>query len=311
MWFIFFAILVVRVSPFVSSLSHASNINFPSFIQQKSLTASNIGITNSDVVVQLSEFNTPPNQTFMSITTNPVAKETKLPNDIIKGSCASLELDSLCYLTDRISYNIELQLLLSKGQQASVISYLHRLRCENIVLNVDTIHILISDSFLRKDTSNVEQLFQEYFQSRILIPTSRTFNILMEGYRILRDEIKVYYYRDCFRYFNVPLDSYSYSTLIRVAKTPAAVTNIINVADSRKSLSSPLLRCAIESLGKLGDPWGAVIVAGRMLTISNTPNKYNNYDEDSFNRFDDSYRKSLGYSSVYDCRASGVIICYI
>lgn len=302
MFFLFFATFVVRVSPFASFLSHVSNLNFQSsFVQLKSHLDGNIGITTTDAGI-FPNFYTQPNETSTSVATIIHREETKIPDDKVKGN---LGIDILSYLTDRISYNIELQLLLSKGQQASVISHLHRLKCENIELNVDTVHILISDSFLRKDSNNVEQLFLEYFQSKILVPTSRTLNILMDGYRILRDEIKVYYYRDCFKYYNLPLDSYSYSTLIRVAKTSATVTKIIGIADSRKSLSSPLLRCAIESLGKLGDPWGAVKVAGRMLTISNTPNKYNSYDESNLNLAEDSYRKSLGYSSVYDCRASG------
>ena len=191
--------------------------------------------------------------------------------------CKGVQLsDALSYEIDRISYNKELQNLLWKGQLLQVNSKLQTLREQDVKLNVDTVHILISDSFARKDVLSVEHFYHQYFESKLLAPTSRTLNILMEGYRILRDETKVYHYRDRFGHFNISMDSYSYSSLIRTARTAESIKTILSVAESGKSLSPPLMRCAIESLGKLGDPLGAVIVASKLSELdscSDIPNR--------------------------------------
>lgn len=177
---------------------------------------------------------------------------------------ADLYPDRRSYEGDRITYNMGLQSLLRRGRQAEVDSNLQRLKEQGVKLNVDTVHILISNSFAKKEISNVEQYYRQYFRSGELLPTSRTLNILMEGYRSLRDEAKVFYYRDCFETFKISMDSYSYSTLIRAARDASTVKSILYRAESGNALSPPLLRCAIESLGKLGDPMGAVLVASKM-----------------------------------------------
>jgi hypothetical protein len=194
----------------------------------------------------------------------------------IEMMCKGVQLsDSLSYEIDRISYNKELQNLLWKGQLLQVTSRLQKLREQDVKLNVDTVHILISDSFTRKDVLSVEHFYRQYFDSNFLTPTSRTLNILMEGYRMLRDETKVFYYRDRFGHFNISMDSYSYSTLIRTARTAKSIRAILNVAESGKSLSQPLMRCAMESLGKLGDPYGAVNVANRLSELGSYSYVYN------------------------------------
>ena len=184
--------------------------------------------------------------------------------DFSRSKCISLNLMS--YEADRIAYNKALQALLLRGQQALVMEELQKLREMRIELSIDTVHILISDSFSRKDSANVQLLYREHFQSDALIPSRRTLNILMEGYRTLRDDAKVFFYRDCFKQFDLQMDSYTYSTLVRTVRSAAAVKSIMQKAEASKSLSFPLVRCAIESLGKLGDPLAAVIVAGRYLT---------------------------------------------
>ena len=173
-------------------------------------------------------------------------------------------VEALKYEANRIAYNKELQILLQKGQLIEVTEKLQKLKDQKAHFYADTIHILFSDSFARKDSAKVEELFKEYFRSKILTPTSRTLNILMEGFRMLRDEVKVYYYRDCFEYYDIPMDSYSYSSLIRTARSPATIKNILRAAEKGKAVSPPLVRCAIESLGKLGDPLGEVAVASGM-----------------------------------------------
>jgi hypothetical protein len=178
----------------------------------------------------------------------------------------SARIEALNYQTNRISYNKELQILLQRGQLSEVTEKLQKLKDQEARMHADTIHILFSDSFARKDASKVEELYKQYFKSKVLTPTSRTLNILMEGFRMLRDEVKVYYYRDCFEYYDIPMDSYSYSSLIRTTRSPATIKNILHAAEKGKSLSPPLVRCAIESLGKLGDPLGAVAVASRLCT---------------------------------------------
>ena len=178
----------------------------------------------------------------------------------------SARIEALSYESNRISYNKELQNLLQRGQLSEVTEKLQKLKDQEAHMHADTIHILFSDSFARKDASKVEELYKQYFKSKVLTPTSRTLNILMEGFRMLRDEVKVYYYRDCFAYYDIPMDSYSYSSLIRTTRSPATIKNILHAAEKGKSLSPPLVRCAIESLGKLGDPLGAVAVASRLCT---------------------------------------------
>lgn len=178
----------------------------------------------------------------------------------------SARIEALNYESNRISYNKELQNLLQRGQLSEVTEKLQKLKDQEAQMHADTIHILFSDSFARKNASKVEELYKQYFKSKALTPTSRTLNILMEGFRMLRDEVKVYYYRDCFEYYDIPMDSYSYSSLIRTTRSPSTIKNILHAAEKGKSLSPPLVRCAIESLGKLGDPQGAVAVASRLCT---------------------------------------------
>jgi hypothetical protein len=219
----------------------------------------------------------------------------------IEMMCKGIQLsDSLSYEIDRISYNKELQNLLWKGQLLQVTTKLQKLKEQDVKLNVDTVHILISDSFSRKDVSSVELFYRQYFESNLLTPTSRTLNIIMEGYRMLRDETKVFYYRDRFGHFNISMDSYSYSTLIRTARTADSIKAILSVAESGKSLSQPLMRCAIESLGKLGDPFGAVNVASRLSELDSYSNVYR------VSPLDDSNR-SINYRSrsIFDSIASG------
>jgi hypothetical protein len=214
----------------------------------------------------------------LSLETSTVTDDTSALSSLaaIEMMCKGLQLsDSLSYQIDRISYNKELQNLLWKGQLLQVTARLQKLREQDVKLNVDTVHILISDSFTRKDVSSVEHIYRQYFESNLLTPTSRTLNIIMEGYRMLRDETKVFHYRDRFGHFNISMDSYSYSTLIRTARTAKSIKAILSVAASGKSLSQPLMRCAIESLGKLGDPFGAVNVASRLSELDSDSDVYN------------------------------------
>ena len=178
---------------------------------------------------------------------------------------SDVSLNPLSYDNDRISYNVMLRSLLSRGQLALVQEQLMKLKDRNVTLNVDTVHILIGDAFDRRDTMSVENLYREYFKSKVLLPSSRTLNILMEGYRTLKDEGKVSYYQQCYKYYDLRMDAYSYSTVVRAARTASAVKYTLSTAESEHLLSYPLIRCAIESLGKLGDPMGAVAVAGKYL----------------------------------------------
>ena len=218
-------------------------------------------------------------------------------------SRAELErVEALRYEADRISYNKELQILLQKGQLIEVTDKLQKLKDQKAHFYADTIHILFSDSFARKDSAKVEELFKEYFKSKILTPTSRTLNILMEGFRMLRDEVKVYYYRDCFEYYDIPMDSYSYSSLIRTARSPVTVKNILRAAEKGKAVSPPLVRCAIESLGKLGDPLGAVAVASSMCERNDGSRSRSTV---SSRNSDERHSESYYSRRMFDSSASG------
>lgn len=211
-------------------------------------------------------------------------------------------VEALRYEADRISYNKELQILLQKGQLIEVTEKLQKLKDQKAHFYADTIHILFSDSFARKDSAKVEELFKEYFKSKILTPTSRTLNILMEGFRMLRDEVKVYYYRDCFEYYDIPMDSYSYSSLIRTARSPVTIKNILRAAEKGKAVSPPLVRCAIESLGKLGDPLGAVAVASSMCERNDGSRSRNTV---SSRNSDERYPETYYSRRMFDSSASG------
>ena len=213
----------------------------------------------------------------------------------------SARIEALNYENNRISYNKELQNLLQKGQLSEVTEKLQKLKDQEAHMHADTIHILFSDSFARKDASKVEELYKQYFKSKVLTPTSRTLNILMEGFRMLRDEVKVYYYRDCFAHYDIPMDSYSYSSLIRTTRSPTTIKNIIHAAEKGNSLSPPLVRCAIESLGKLGDPLGAVAVASRLCT-KNDAIQNNNIES---RRSDAGQLESYYSRRMFDSSASG------
>lgn len=212
---------------------------------------------------------------------------------------SGITLNCMSYESDRIAYNMVVQTLLSRGQQALVMEQLQKLRDMNIELSIDTVNILISDSFSRKDTENVECLYRLHFQSKALKPSTRTLNILMEGYRALRDEAKVFYYRDCFRHYGLPMDSYTYSTLVRTVRSAAAVKSVMLTAEAGESLSFPLIRCAIESLGKLGDPLAAVALAGRLLTGRSIVRKGS--DDTSMERD----RDCNNVASIFDSSSSG------
>ena len=182
-------------------------------------------------------------------------------------------ITSISYEVDRIAYNKELQELLSKNLSANANTAVQQLHDQGFVLNVDTIHILISDAFSRKMPDTAEELYVQYFQNGTLSPTVRTLNILMEGFRNGRDDTKVDYYRSQFAHHNVEMDTYSYSTWVRQCKNAKNVREVVRMAIRNDSISTAFLRCAMESLGKLGDPQGALTVAGRLL--------YNRYPKSS------------------------------
>ena len=119
---------------------------------------------------------------------------------------------------------------------------------------------------------------------------------------MLRDEVKVYYYRDCFEYYDIPMDSYSYSSLIRTARSPVTIKNILRAAEKGKAVSPPLVRCAIESLGKLGDPLGAVAVASSMCEINDGSRSRSTV---SSRNSDERHSESYYSRRMFDSSASG------
>ena len=94
---------------------------------------------------------------------------------------------------------------------------LNELRNNEIVLEADTIHILLRDAFSNTNTynnnnnnisnNNPDSLFKSYFisntntntntnddNSKKIFPTTRTLNTMIEGYRLINDNDKAYYY---------------------------------------------------------------------------------------------------------------------
>jgi hypothetical protein len=181
-------------------------------------------------------------------------------------------------LQDSYYYNIGLQSLLRLDMNVLATEILEKgvLNCSSSSsssnqkrhnLKADTMHIFIRDAFGRR----VPDVARTYFES-YLAPNLRntmSVNIMVEGLRKagLVEEARVYVDRITSEY-NLKADSYTYASLVRMANSTREIRDIIASAQHANETSTPLMRCCVESLGKLGAPVDALDVYQSCLGAS-------------------------------------------
>jgi pentatricopeptide repeat protein len=221
------------------------------------------------------------------------------------------------YSNEKIAFNIAIRKMLKSGNESDVQSMLNILRCEGIPIATDTINTLISYSLSKKCYDQAEEIFEAYFGyslERSMKPNSRTFNILIEGFRSIGSYEKVAFYIRLMKQYDVKLDKYTLSTLIRISKSPENIMSILMNAQKSKNLNTALLRCAIESLGKLNCPGLSLHVGLLGLQgIDSIQNSYisgdslifalSKHSEDKY-----SYHDSNLYDSLFDTNDDVIII---
>ena len=173
------------------------------------------------------------------------------------------------YSLDRISYNIAIQAMLKCNRRAAVKRVLDGIAAEGKLLAPDTIHILISDAFARRDIASADALFDEHFIRGGTAPNVRSFNIMIEGHRVQGDNDRARQIFALLESNNLPPDLYTYSSLIRMAEDQQEIIDIVERAARDIKVTPPVVRCAVESLGKLGSPSTALSLSLKYLASGN------------------------------------------
>lgn len=227
--------------------------------------------------------------------------ETKKQQLNEESSVADGDTMRLMYVSNsgRKAFNIYLSALLSSSQRALAALTLQHIDPSTIC--TDTIHILLRDSFYRFDIYGAEKLIDRFYRSLHVKPNTRTLNTILEGFRrcMIRDDEtfeekssvwknknevgvggidrrKIYnYYKLFSEEFEVVPDVWTYSSLIRLAQTREEILDIIqrvslNHGHGESTLSPILVRCAVESLGKVGSPTDALAIALQYLRGSDS-----------------------------------------
>lgn len=172
----------------------------------------------------------------------------------------------LTYDRDRTSFNIGLQALLKANRRDDVIDILESIQLSGQKLAADTVRILISDAFARHDMDEAEKLFDKHFRSFDgLPPTIRSINLMMEGARAQGDSTKASFYFSLLSDYGIAPDTYTFSTLVRLARSAPDILDVVRQAAAGSALTAPFIRCAVESLGKAGSPAEAILIAMGML----------------------------------------------
>ncbi len=212
----------------------------------------------------------------------------------------------LTYEFNRSLYNIALGYLLEVGKKETAFEILDNIA--NELLEADTMHLFLKDAF-RESSERADQLFDTYFCSdassydnRVLpCRNTRTYNIMMEGHRSCGNRSKVMaLFQEMSSEAIVP-DSYTYTTLFRVAskradllrlfnqayhalgKTIYTVFTLLESSEDGKGvrgsdkvywpLPLPLVRVAVESLGQLGCPGDAMEISYFYILLPLTVHK--------------------------------------
>jgi len=165
------------------------------------------------------------------------------------------------YKDDRLSFNMALQALLRTKRDNDAETLLSEIRESGARLSPDTVHILISDAFRRGNPVRADDLFSTNFVHGQTAPTLRTFNIMIEGHRSqgnLQRAMDLYSAMD---EFGIVPDLYSQSSLIRMSTSASEIVEIVSRTARETRVNPPFVRCAVETLGKLGFPSQAVEVS--------------------------------------------------
>ena len=173
----------------------------------------------------------------------------------------------------RASYNIGFQALLKRNRRDTVMELLAAITSSGLRLEHDTLHILLSDAFRRKDVVGAEALFSRHFLSPgpgSLAPSIRTFNIMIEGFRAAGDVRRAREVLGMMDAHGVMPDPYTFSSVIRMSSSGSEIVALLSQVAAGMKLSAPLTRAAVETLGKLGCPSDAVHVALLQLTGNNS-----------------------------------------
>lgn len=171
------------------------------------------------------------------------------------------------YDVARASYNIGFQALLRRNRQDKVSELLASITGSGLRLEADTMHILLSDAFRRKDAAGAEALFLRHFLAPAqLVPTIRTFNILIEGHRALGNTKRAKEVLDLMGTYGVTPDPYTFSSVIRMSTSGPEIVTLIGQVETGMKLSAPLTRAAVETLGQLGCPTEALHTALHRLS---------------------------------------------
>ena len=174
----------------------------------------------------------------------------------------------------RISVNIILDALLQSRRRAAADSIVDSLtnRMANVSrLSLDTAHIVLKDATLRRSgPAATDGLFAAFFgpgNGSYLRPSARTLNILVEALRNAEEPERAWWYYNLLTSrFGVQPDMYTYSALVKLAESADLILSIVRRAVRQKGYATPpLVRCAVESAGKLGDPALACLLASHYL----------------------------------------------
>lgn len=190
-------------------------------------------------------------------------------DDLIKDQSTGLAIEDLWrrYSENRFSINSRLLRSLQSSSTAAAFAttILDRFVDNKFQVESDTIHILISSAFNRNQPEEAESLFSRYFTSNRVIANSRSLNIMVDNYRSNNDTTSVLRYLGLFKTFLLEPDSYTISSMFRLARTPQDVLSLLTQPALQPSLTAPAIRCAVETLGRLGAPGDALAVAMKNL----------------------------------------------
>lgn len=165
------------------------------------------------------------------------------------------------YKDDRLSFNMALQALLRTKRDDAAEALLSEVRLSGSRLAPDTVHILISDAFRRGNTARADELFAFNFVHGQTVPTLRTFNIMIEGHRSQGNWKRAMDLYSSMDEFGIVPDLYSQSSLIRMSTSASEIVEIVSRAARETRVNPPFVRCAVETLGKLGFPSQAIEVS--------------------------------------------------
>lgn len=195
------------------------------------------------------------------------------------------DLESIYPLIDRRAFNTGLQTMIQKSNPSKIDQLLSSLQKHGYTLHADTINICLTDAlWSRQDVRRADKLIRRFFSSGLVQPSSRSMNIMVEALRSAGRADLIQQYLEEFSGLGVKRDSFTFSTLVRVAPDSRSVSNILKdsllLRDSSFNpgaggsdrgpsfpptglLNGPLLRCAVETLGgpEIKDPENAFRVA--------------------------------------------------